>query len=185
MDGSHHNAVHVALLGDSIFDNSAYTNGQADVVTHLSGLLSPDGTATLLAADGSTTTDVVRNQIGNLAADVTHAAVSMGGNDAILHADLMDLPVDSTREALTMFSDRVAEFETNYRRALNAISDRVPQTAVCTIYNVNLPGYEEDRALGRRSARSGRPTHACQPDIRLLVRQARAYPSRRLMTFTG
>jgi hypothetical protein len=142
-----HDPVHVALLGDSIFDNGAYTNGRADVVTHLSGLLSLRGKATLLAVDGSTTTDVGRDQIGRLAADVTHAAVSMGGNDAILQADALDLPVGSTRDALAAFGDRAAVFETDYRRALDAILDRVSKTVVCTIYNANLPG--DEGALAR------------------------------------
>ena len=34
-------AEHIALLGDSIFDNNAYTGGAPDVVTHLRGILPP------------------------------------------------------------------------------------------------------------------------------------------------
>jgi hypothetical protein len=134
-----HDAVHVALLGDSIFDNAAYTNGQPDVVTHLRGVLPEGARATLVAIDGSTTIDVAQKQVGTLSADVTHAAVSMGGNDAILHADALDLPVGSTREALSIFGDRAAAFEADYRRALDSILNRVPKAAVCTIYNANLP----------------------------------------------
>lgn len=139
--------IHVALFGDSIFDNGAYTNGMPDVVSHLRGRLPLGGRATLLAADGSTTSDVADVQIANLPDDVTHAAVSMGGNDALLNAEALDLPIDSTRDALSLFGVRAAAFEKSYRRALAAILDRVPNAAVCTIYNPNLP--IEEAALTR------------------------------------
>jgi hypothetical protein len=130
--------VHVALLGDSIFDNGAYANGMPDVVTHLRERLPVGGRASLLAADGSTTSDVADIQVANLPDQVTHVAVSMGGNDALLNAEALDLPIHSTRDALSLFGLRAAAFETSYRRALAAILDRVPRTAVCTIYNPNL-----------------------------------------------
>jgi hypothetical protein len=138
---------HIALLGDSIFDNSAYTNGLPDVVIHLRHIVPPGTMATLLAVDGSTTADVADKQIPRLPADVTHAAVSMGGNDAILHADALDLPVTSTREALAMFGERAEAFEASYRRTLTEITNRVPRVAVCTIYNAALPG--DEAALAR------------------------------------
>ena len=140
-------ADHIALLGDSIFDNAAYTNGLPDVVTHVRRIVPAETTATLLAADGSTTSDVLEKQLPRLPAGVTHAAVSMGGNDAILQADALDLPVSSTREALAMFGERAATFEASYRRTLSEIVHRVPHVAVCTIYDANLPG--DDAALTR------------------------------------
>ena len=133
---------HIALLGDSIFDNAAYTNGLPDVVTHLRRTVPAGITVTLLAVDGSTTAHVVEKQIGMLPTDVTHAAVSMGGNDAILHSDALDLPVTSTRDALAMFGERASAFEASYRSAIATIVGRVPHTSVCTIYNARLPGDE-------------------------------------------
>ena len=47
--------VHITLLGDSIFDNAAYTGAEPDVVTHLRGLLPAGTRATLLAVDGAVT----------------------------------------------------------------------------------------------------------------------------------
>jgi hypothetical protein len=135
------------LLGDSIFDNAAHTHGLPDVVTHLRHIVPPGTTATLLAVDGSTTADVVEKQIPRLPPDVTHAPVSMGGNDAILHADALDLPVASTHEALAMFGERAAAFEASYRITLDQITRRVVHVAVCTIYNANLPG--DEAALAR------------------------------------
>ena len=45
---------HIALLGDSIFDNHVYTGGEPDVVAHLRDLLPSLWVATLCAVDGST-----------------------------------------------------------------------------------------------------------------------------------
>jgi hypothetical protein len=133
--------AHIALIGDSIFDNAAYTRGLPDVVGHVRRL-TPGNMATLIAEDGSTTTDVFEKQLPLLTPDLTHAAVSMGGNDGILHSDLLDSPVASTAEALRAFAQRIALFETSYRRTLDAIVQRVPHVAVCTIYTPNLPGPE-------------------------------------------
>jgi hypothetical protein len=140
-------ADHIALLGDSIFDNAGYTQGLPDVVTHLRSIVPAGTTATLLAVDGSTTADVFEKQLPQLPADVTHAAVSMGGNDAILHADALDLPVSSTQDALAMFGERAAAFEASYRTTLDEVVRRVPHVGLCTIYNANLPG--DEAALAR------------------------------------
>ena len=137
---------HIALLGDSIFDNAAYTRGLPDVVAQLRAVLPPGARASLLAVDGATSHDVPR-QLAGLPPDVTHAAVSMGGNDALHSMDALHLPVSSTAEALAIFAARLAEFEASYRTALAEVVRRVPQTAVCTIYNGNLGG--DEGALAR------------------------------------
>jgi hypothetical protein len=139
-------AEQIALLGDSIFDNGAYTEGLPDVVTHLRRILPEGMTATLLAVDGSTAADLDK-QVARLPPETSHAAVSVGGNDAILHADALDLPVASTGEALRLFGERASTFEASYRAAIAGVLRHVPQTAVCTIYNANLPG--DDAALAR------------------------------------
>jgi hypothetical protein len=56
---------HLVLLGDSIFDNAAYVNGGPDVIKHLRSILPRDWQATLLAVDGSVTTDVI-DQIAHI-----------------------------------------------------------------------------------------------------------------------
>jgi hypothetical protein len=141
-------AEHIALLGDSIFDNSSYTKGLPDVVTHLRGLLPAGSKASLLAVDGSTTADLA-DQLNDITPDVTRGVVSVGGNDALLNADILNLPVASTQEALLLFGRRVAQFEESYRTAIAAVLERVPDTAVCTVYNGNLP---DDQAPSARVA---------------------------------
>jgi hypothetical protein len=141
-------AEHIALLGDSIFDNASYTKGLPDVVTHLRALLPAGFKASLLAVDGSTTADL-GDQVSGLPSDVTRIVLSIGGNNALLNADILNLPVASTEQALLLFGKRVAEFEQSYRAALATVLERVPNTTVCTIYNGNLL---DDQASSARVA---------------------------------
>jgi hypothetical protein len=132
---------HVALLGDSIFDNIAYTNGEPDVVTHLRDLLPPGWKATLLAVDGSVTADLAE-QLPKVSADVTHILISMGGNDALSNTDVLALRAASVAEALTILGQRASQFEKDYRIAVNATAALRRTTTLCTIYNGNLSGEE-------------------------------------------
>jgi len=72
----------IALLGDSIFDNSAYTKGGGNVLTHLQRQLPPGWHATLNALDGSFIDDVPA-QLANLPSETTHLIVSAGGNNVL------------------------------------------------------------------------------------------------------
>jgi hypothetical protein len=128
--------IHIALLGDSILDNRAYTKGEPDVVTHLRGLLN-SAEATLCAIDGSTTADL-SPQIAKVPRDATHLVLSVGGNDALMNGDMLALPVSSTTQALSLFGDRISRFESDYRAAVKATLALGRKTAVCTIYNGNL-----------------------------------------------
>jgi lysophospholipase L1-like esterase len=135
---------HVVLLGDSIFDNGAYTNGGPDVVTQLRELLPAGWRATLGAVDGATTEDFAP-QVDALPDDATHLVVSLGGNDALGHLDLLDRYVRSSAEVLGDLADAAAAFEKRYRRAVGAVlANRLP-TAVCTIYNGNFPDADFQR----------------------------------------
>jgi len=128
---------HIALLGDSIFDNRAYIGGAPDVVAHLRAELPAPWRATLCAVDGSTTGDLAR-QLGNVPVDASHLVISIGGNDAILNSDLLGLPVGSTAEALVLFGDRIRQFESSYRSAIDDALALQRHTTVCTVYNGNL-----------------------------------------------
>jgi hypothetical protein len=81
--------MHVALLGDSIFDNAAYTGGGPDLVTQLLPILPSGWEATLLAVDGARTDDVGR-QLSGLPRQTSHVVLSVGGNDALAHGDLLE-----------------------------------------------------------------------------------------------
>ena len=128
---------HIALLGDSIFDNRSYTTGEPDVVSHLRDILPSPWRASLCAIDGSTTADLKR-QLPTVPTDVSHFVISLGGNDALLNSDLLAMPVTSTTNALKLFANRVALFEAAYRAAIEEALEYGRQTTTCTIYNGNL-----------------------------------------------
>jgi hypothetical protein len=130
-------AACVALLGDSIFDNSAYTAGEPDVVTHLRARLTLGWRATLLAVDGSTIRDLPR-QLARVPREATHLVIAIGGNDALRNSDLLALRVSSTTEALAIFAERIGRFEEAYRTAMGAALALERETTICTIYNGNL-----------------------------------------------
>jgi lysophospholipase L1-like esterase len=124
---------HVVLLGDSIFDNAAYTGGAPDVVRPVRQRLPQGSKATLRAIDGGTTEDV-REQLRHLPTDATHLIVSAGGNDALGYIDFLGAPARSTAEAFLGLADIATEFEGRYRSMLTGVlAYRLP-TAICTIY---------------------------------------------------
>ena len=127
----------IVLLGDSIFDNAAYTSGQPDVLQHLRSILPGGWDATLCAVDGSTTGDL-KDQLGEVPANSSHLVVSIGGNDALLNSDLLKTPVQSTAEALALFGERARRFEEDYAKAVDTVLTLGKETIVCTIYNGNL-----------------------------------------------
>ena len=128
---------HIALLGDSIFDNASYTAGAPDVIAQLRAGLPRGWRASLFAVDGSTTQDLAA-QIARVPADVTQVVVSIGGNDALLNSDLLNLPVSSTAQALDIFGERAIRFRSSYARALDAVLALGRRSSVCTIYEGNL-----------------------------------------------
>jgi hypothetical protein len=137
---------HLVLLGDSIFDNAAYTSGGPDVVTQVRELLPTGWTASLLAIDGSTTDDVAE-QVECLPTDATHLVLSVGGNNALMQASVLDIPASSTAQAVGFLADVALEFEKSYRSAVEAcLRPGLPLT-VCTIYNGCFPDPQYQRIV--------------------------------------
>jgi hypothetical protein len=129
--------AHIALLGDSVFDNAAYTNGAPDVLTHLRAMLPSGWKASLLAVDGATTRQLA-SQLARLPSDVTHLVISIGGNDILGNMDLLHLPVTSSAQTLMAFKDRVREFAVSYETAVASALAIGRPTTLCTVYNGNL-----------------------------------------------
>jgi hypothetical protein len=96
-------ANHVVLLGDSIFDNGAYTGPEPDVLTHFLRLVPSGWQATLCAEDGATAYGLAR-QLPRVPSDASHLIISVGGNDALRNRDLLSLRVSSSAEALAAFA---------------------------------------------------------------------------------
>jgi hypothetical protein len=130
--------AHIVLLGDSIFDNKSYVDfGGKDVVTHLRDIL-PDGwQATLKAIDGSVIEGVSSQLHGTDGA--TYFIVSVGGNDAIMNADILEMPVNSAAQVFSELAKRTSVFERQYSEMLQRVSAKNVPTAVSTIYYPNFP----------------------------------------------
>ena len=79
---------HIILLGDSIFDNAAYTSGGPDVISQVRQLLPSGNRASLLALDGATT-EHVPSQLGRMPPDATHLVLSVGGNNALMNSSIL------------------------------------------------------------------------------------------------
>ena len=131
--------AHVVLFGDSIFDNKSYvgTRGR-DVITHLREILPDDWQAALEAVDGSVIEGVLR-QLSSAPPDATHFVISVGGNDAIRNADVLEMRAGYAAEVFAELAKRKDLFELQYKAMLGKVLSKNIPTAVCTIYYPNFP----------------------------------------------
>jgi hypothetical protein len=129
---------HVVLAGDSIFDNAAYVAGAPDVVRQLRAALPRGWQATLLAVDGAVTDNVPR-QLQGLPADASLLAVSVGGNDALGDAYLLQQSVRSVGEGVMRLAEAQAQFARRYAAMVEAVAATDVPAALCTIYDANFP----------------------------------------------
>ena len=137
---------HLVLVGDSIFDNAAYTGGGPDVVSQVRKMLPTGWTASLSAVDGAATGDVAE-QVDRLPTETTHLVLSVGGNNALMEASVLDLPASSTAQAVGFLADVALEFEKDYRSAVGAcLRPGLPLT-ICTIYNGCFPDPQYQRIV--------------------------------------
>ncbi|MGM0931542.1 MAG: GDSL-type esterase/lipase family protein [Actinomycetota bacterium] len=142
-------AGHVVLLGDSVFDNAAYVAGGPDVVTQVRGLLPRGWHATLLAVDGDVISGVA-GQLRSLPRNATHLVISVGGNDALGFAYLLNEPVRSAAQAFAKFADAQDGFAAAYAAMLEAVAARGLPAAACTIYDT--PPSAPDQRIIRSAA---------------------------------
>jgi lysophospholipase L1-like esterase len=130
--------THIVLLGDSVFDNASYVSGGPDVVRQLRGRLPSGWSATLAAVDGAVTASVAR-QLDRVPRDATHLIVSVGGNDALGQAGVLEDSANSIGLALHRLADVADRFERDYTAMLEAVLRRGLPTAICTIYDPRFP----------------------------------------------
>lgn len=155
---------HVALLGDSIFDNAVYVPDRPAVIDQVRRGLPPTWTATLVAVDGHTVADVA-TQLPRVPAGATHLVLSVGGNDALQASGLLRERAVSVGEAFALVADALDEFRAAYTAMLKSVLALGKPTAVCTVYDaVPVIGPAERAALAgfndvitRTAARAGVP----------------------------
>lgn len=133
--------VHVALLGDSIFDNRAYVPAGSEVVAQLQARLGGAHQTSLLAVDGSVLADIPGqvNKLRRLREAPTRLAVSCGGNDALGLVNAMQAPVRTVLEASDLLATWQAGFRRDYRAMLDLVLPLGIPFAVSTIYDA-VPG---------------------------------------------
>jgi hypothetical protein len=133
---------HIVLAGDSIFDNAAYVGSGQAVIDQLSNKANGLFKSTLVAADGSVTRDL-NSQFKKLPPDTTHLFISSGGNDALESAYLLADRFSTVWDAMSLFSDVIGKFQSDYRDMLQNARSLVKNITVCTIYH-SIPGYEKE-----------------------------------------
>lgn len=136
--------AHVVLLGDSVFDNKSYVGLGKDVVAHLREAIPADWRASLKAVDGSVTENV-SHQLSDLPETATHLVISVGGNDALMNTDVLQMRADSAARVLNELANRAERFEQDYSEMLRTILTKNLPTAVCTIYFPNFPDAQIQR----------------------------------------
>jgi len=129
---------HLILLGDSVLDNGAYTSGGPAVLAQVKAALPSTWKASLNAIDGSTTEDIA-SQLDQVPPDATHFLLSVGGNNAILCAEVLETPVNSSGEALLLLASAVGKFEASYRAVVDACLKFGLPLVICTVYHGNFP----------------------------------------------
>ena len=129
---------HLILLGDSIFDNAAYTAGGPAVIDQVRQHLPAMWQARLLAVDGDTTTDVPQ-QLRRLPPEATHLVLSVGGNDALNALPQLEAPSTSVKQGLAALHGMKTEFQANYRALIKRLLALNKPLLVCTIYD-HIPG---------------------------------------------
>jgi hypothetical protein len=96
--------------------------------------------------DGASTDDFAA-QLDTLPEDATHLVVSLGGNDALGHVDLLDRRIHSSAEVLSELAVAAERFEKRYRRAIDGVLEYRLATTVCTVYNGNFPDADFQRLV--------------------------------------
>jgi hypothetical protein len=120
-------------LGDSIFDNGVYVPGEPSLIRQLRSRLPNPWRATLLAVDGAVIDDL-SEQLRRLPPDATHLVVSVGGNDALGDAHLLE-NVRSPDQFQTELAVATSRFRAAYASMLDQVLRYRLPTAVCTIYD--------------------------------------------------
>jgi hypothetical protein len=125
------------LLGDSILDNAPYTGSAPDTTHHLRQQLGASWTVDLLARDGAVMSDV-RFQLAQLPERVDCAILSIGGNDALGHIDLLERRASSATQLFGALADIADRFAASYLQVTKAVAARTARLVLCTIYEPPL-----------------------------------------------
>jgi lysophospholipase L1-like esterase len=139
----------IILLGDSIIDNGAYVHpGEPDVGRQLQALL-PDYSVIKRALDGAACEDVLNSQLADL--ESTDCIIlSVGGNDALQHIDLLEAATPTTaKDVLVRLCAIRQEFRQRYSSLLDRLAITRAPVMVLTVYNPCFDGHGMDATYQR------------------------------------
>jgi lysophospholipase L1-like esterase len=136
--------THVAMLGDSVFDNASYVGGAPDVRAQLQSILT-GARVTSTALDGAMMADIPK-QLRQMPRSATHIVVSIGGNDAIRASGVIDERATSVAAALDRLAAIRDQFERNYRTVIDLLLEQSLPVAFCSIYEPRFPDMARRRA---------------------------------------
>jgi len=128
---------HVVPCGDSIFDNASYVDGGPDVAAQIREILASDDKVTLLAVDGSISSQLAE-QLKSLPDDATHLIVSTGGNDILHNAALLDQKSVTVASSISLLMAACGAFAPQHSKAVEEAWDVDLPVAFCTIYDANM-----------------------------------------------
>jgi hypothetical protein len=139
-------ASEIVLLGDSVFDNTAYVPYGRTVEQQLREQIPSSVGLTCLAEDGATIADLA-GQLVRVPVQASRLVVSIGGNDALLRADLLQTRTSTAADALELLFDASQSFMNSYRHAIKRCTEFGVPVTVCTIYGGHHPDPHDQRAI--------------------------------------
>lgn len=126
-------AIHVALLGDSSFDNGNWTDGPC--VTEQVRAHFPQ--TSMCARDGALIA-AIEPQSKKIPKGVTHVVVSVGGNDATAAVNVVKTPCSDGEQAILELWKFVKAWERDFANAVLQLRKRVGvdmKIVLCSIYS--------------------------------------------------
>ena len=138
--------MHLALLGDSIFDNVYYLKkDEKPVIEHVRHKLSTDSTAELLAVDGTVVSEM-EEQLERLSGKETHIFLSCGGNDALGMRGMFSQKCENVHEAISKLERPLSIFRQRYGALMLRLASIGIPVTVCTVYD-HVPGLSAEEKL--------------------------------------
>lgn len=123
---------HIVLAGDSVFDNDGYVLGEPGVIEQLRTSLPKDCSADKIAVDGDCIRHI-RAQLKRLPTHATDLIVSVGGNDVLQHAGLLQ-KITEASDLPGLIKGPLAFFREDYAEMLTWVSATGLRIRACTIY---------------------------------------------------
>lgn len=135
-------ARHIVLAGDSILDNDVYVEAdEPSVIQQLQEALPQPWVATKIAVDGDCMRDVYA-QLQHLPQDATDLILSVGGNDMLGFAHLLDRAY-TPKDLPDVLRQPASDFTVSYAALLDTLQAMPLRVAICTVYTA-IPFEEPD-----------------------------------------